>query len=193
MATELQELVDEYIDPDDQLPGELILDEYHPRADEFMVARREIESKIFAFGRQMKPKHRELARLIRAPLELKDVAKKLNKSTQTIRSWCKRDDIIRMVSLLDYQAQQIEGATTEHRKGVLWRIILDNEEKRPNISVQAMQEFNKMSGAYQQEGGNNGNVVNIQINGDLMPRGALDVLPETYETRVLNGPDSTET
>ena len=183
MATELQELVDDYIDPDDQLPSELLLDEYHPRADEYLVARREVEAKVFAFGRQMKPSHRELCRLIRTTMTPKEVAKKLERSTRTIYKWCKRPDVIRMVSLLDYQAQQIDGTTAEHRKAVLHRIMMDNEQPKPNIAIQAIQEINKMSGAYVEQGGNAGNVVNIQINGELLPRGALDVMPETFETR----------
>jgi hypothetical protein len=61
-------------------------------------------------------------------------------------------------------------------------VALDNEEKRPNITVQAIQEMNKMAGVYNQDGGNHNNVVNIQINGELLPKGNLDRLPETFES-----------
>lgn len=90
-----------------------------------------------------------------------------------------------MVVLLNHLQQQLDGPDKDHRKGVLWRIALENEEKRPNISVQAIQEMNKMTAAYNDGNQGNGNVVNIQINGELMPRGNLDTLPDTYENRVL--------
>jgi len=40
-----------------------------------------------------------------------------------------------------------------------------------------------MKGAYQASNplGGNGNVYNIQINGELLPRTGLDTLPVTYE------------
>ena len=188
MPNELQNILDDYLDPDELVPSDLLLNEYHPYADEFQVARREIEQKIFAVSRGMKPQKREVARLIRTDMTPKDIAKKLSRSVQTIYKWAKDPDVVRLATLLDYQAQQLAGPQIEHRKGILWRIILDNEEKRPNVSVQAIQEFNKMDGVYATAGntGNQGNVVNIQINGEILPRGPLDQLPETYETKVIN-------
>jgi hypothetical protein len=191
MANELQDHVDDWIDPNDLLPSELLLNDYHPSADEYQIAQREIQQKIFAFGRQMKPEHRELARLYRTSMKPAEIAKKLDRNIQTVYRWFKRDDVIRMVTLMDYLQQQIDGPNVEHRKAILWRIAVDNEDPKPNIAIQAIQEMNKMSGTYQEGGnGGNGNIVQIQINGDILPRGPLDTLPETYETRQAQAIDA---
>ena len=54
-------------------------------------------------------------------------------------------------------------------------------------AIAAVQEMNKMSGTYQTDSMFSGNqgTINIQINGELLPRGPLDTLPETYESRQL--------
>jgi hypothetical protein len=189
MSNDLQDYMAEWIDPTEHLPAEHLLDDDHPAADDFHQAVTDLERSIFAHGRSMKPKHREFSRMLRTAATGKDIAKKFGKHPQTISNWCKRPDVQRMIALLDRLQQKMDGPTLAHRNGILYRIALDNEEKRPNVSVQAIQEINKVSGSYQQEGnfGNSGNVVQIQINGEILPRGPLDVLPETYETRVAAG------
>lgn len=187
MNQELQDLIPEdWLDPADYVPSELLLDSDHPANDGYAQDLRHIEQKLHAFSRLLKPKKRELARLIRAGLSPKDIARKLNAHVTSIRTWAKDPDVIRLTVLMDYHQHKLDGADLSHRKGVLWRIALDNEEKRPNIAIQAIQEINKVSAAYQSEGntGNQGNVVNISINGDLLPRTGLDVLPDTFESRV---------
>ena len=184
--TTLQDEIDIWIDPEENLPSELMLDEHHPMNDKFQQQIRQVEQKVFGVGRLMKPKHREAARLQRTQMATKDIAKRLNITTTTLCKYFNRPDVIRYSTLLDYLAAAHEGPSTEHRKGVLWRVALDNEEKRPNITVQAIQEMNKMSGTYQQDTHNSHNVVNIQINGELLPRTGLDVLPETFESKQIS-------
>ena len=184
MTETLQELIpDDWIDPAEYVPAELQLDDDHPDRDDFAQALREIDQKIFAFARQMKPKHREFARLVRTGMSPKDLAKKMDVTTKTVYTWAQREDVKRQIILVDYQQRKIDGADINHRKGVLWRIAMDQEETRPNIAIQAIQEINKMSGTYTPEGGNSGNVVNISINGELLPKTGLDTLPDTYEGR----------
>ena len=183
--TQLQELAgDDWLNPDEILPSELMLNDDHPDRDQFSQDCRDVERQIYAFGRMMKPKRRELSRLLRTHMKPPQIAKKLGVSLDSIYRWCKRPDVIRLTTLLDYQQRLVDGATASHRKAVLWRVALDNEQQRPNITIQAVQEINRMSGAYQDAGnGNTNNVVNIQINGELLPRGNLDTLPETFENR----------
>lgn len=189
MSNDLQTYLDEWIDPNEHLPAEHLLDDDHPAADDFHQAVTDLERSIFAHGRSMKHKHREFARMVRTAASTKDISKKFNKTAHTVYTWAKRPDVQRMIALLDRLQHKMDGPTLAHRNGILYRIALDNEEKRPNVSVQALQEINKVSGAYAQEGnfGNSGNVVQIQINGEILPRGALDVMPETYESRVASG------
>jgi len=183
MNKELQNYVDEWISPEDALPSEFLLNEHHPANDQYEVNLRAVQQKIFAFGRLMKPKKLELARLLRLNLSTKAVAKRLNTTPTTIYKWSKEPEVIRMVTLMDHLQHGLDGPNLDHRVGILYRIALDNEEKRPNVSVAALQEINKMKGAYQASNplGGNGNVYNIQINGELLPRTGLDTLPVTYE------------
>ena len=185
MPNTIQDLIpSDWVDPAEYIPPELQLDDDHPDQDEYSQALREIDQKIFAVGKMLKPKRRELVRLARAGMSAKDIAKKLDVSVKSVYTWAKRPDVIRYGTLLDYHTRKIDGANESHRKGVLWRIAMDNELTRPNISVQCIQEINKMSGVYNTDNvGNQGNVVNISINGELLPRGSLDVMPETFETR----------
>ena len=74
--------------------------------------------------------------------------------------------------------QKLDGPTQDHRKGLLFRIALDNEKEKPSVAITAITEINKMSGSYEQQGG--GIVNNITINGELLPRGALDELPPVH-------------
>jgi len=184
MDKELQEIADEWGDPQEYLPEELRLNDDHPSADDYSIDKREIEMKIMAFGRAMKPQKRELARLLRTDMKVAQIAKKLGRSTGYVYKHAKNPEVIRLTVLMDHLQQLIDGASADHRKAVLWRIMRDNESKRPNISVQCIQEMNKMSGTYADPGNQgNGNVYNIQINGETMPRGPLDVMPDTFETR----------
>jgi len=185
MDQELEPLIAEYNDIDEYIPAEILLDDDHPAADKFTQDVREIQQKIFAFGRAMKPPQRELARLMRTEMKPPQIAKKVGKSLGWVYKHAKNREVIRLTVLMDHLQHKIDGPELDHRRGVLWRIVLDNEEKRPNISVQAMQEINKMNGTYAEAGntGGMGNVVNIQINGETLPRGALDVRPDPYETR----------
>ena len=187
MDNELQELIgDQFLEPDEYIPAELLLNDNHPDADQYAEDRRDVERKVFAFGKQLKPKHREFVRYFRSGMPVKDIAKKLACSKAAIYRYASRPDVQRYIALLDYQQRLIDGADLAHRKGVLWRVALDNEEKRPNITIQALQEINKMSGTYVDAGNKgNGNVVNSQINGEMLPRGPLDTMPETFETQQL--------
>ena len=65
MHTDLQNEIDIWIDPDEQLPGELLLNSDHPHADRYHKSIQEIQQKVHAFNRMMKPKHKEFARLVR--------------------------------------------------------------------------------------------------------------------------------
>ncbi len=188
MPNELQELIDEHLDPEDYLPAELLLNDDHPDADKYSEARRDIDRKLTAFGRLLKPEKRELARLSRTDMTPKQIAKRLNRSVNTVYKWAKQPDVLRYIALLDHYQRFVDGADTSHRKGILYRIAIANEDKRPNVSIQAIQEINKMSGTYAEHGNAaSGNQINIQINGELLPRGALDQMPETFETKVIEG------
>jgi hypothetical protein len=185
VPTELDTLLDPY-EADEHLPPEMLLDKDHPKNDQYYKSLQKIERSIRVQGNLLNPNQREVARLTRTGIKTRDIAKKLNIAPATVRKYNNNPDVLRLRSLLDHYQHLQDGPNIEHRKAILYRIVLDNEVDKPNIAIQGIQEINKMSGSYEnQQAGNNGNVFNIQINGDLLPRGGLDVLPETYESRKL--------
>ena len=111
----------------------------------------------------------------------KDVGKQLKLTPKTISVYSRDPEVRRLIALLRYKDQLNDGPNHEHRKAVLWRVAKDNEKKRPNTTISAIQEINKMSGTYHDQTTPTG--INIQINNEVLPRTLLDRMPETFETR----------
>lgn len=179
---DLERYADELADDGTRLPPELLLDKYHPSNDEYFkelnMTRRRIASQIAL----MKPKAGHAVALFRSGKNYTEIGEALHIGPATISKYVKSEEGLRLRALLNHQQQQIDGPDADQRKGILYRIVVDNEKPDPPVAIQAIKEINKMSGVYEQ-GQHQGNVVNIQINADLMPKGALDVMPETFESR----------
>ncbi len=189
MSTELTEIFDEYIDGEEHLPPECLLDEYHPANHQFYKDLTQIKRQILATGNTMPTKQREAVMLHRSGMKTKQIAERLALNPATIRKYIKQPESKRLHALLDHLSMQNDGPNVEHRKGILYRITVDNQDKKPRVAIAAIQEINRMSGIYNESSGTLGgsNVVNIQINGELLPRGQLDTMPDTYETRIIEG------
>jgi len=173
----LDEMVEE------KLPPELLLNEHHPRNDEYQTDLVDIKNRITAQVAKMPPRNAQAVRLHTSGTHTRDIAKQLNVDPATIRNYTNSEDGKRLASLIYHLQQAIDGATVDHRKAFLWRIALDNEQNRPNISVTAIDTINKMSGTYQPQDNHTGGI-NITINNELLPQGTLDKLPKTYESRL---------
>lgn len=163
------------------LPPEVLLDKYHPRNDKYFQELNFLRKQLQSHKTLMKPKAAMAVALFRNGKNFREIGDNLMIGPNTISKYVQSPDGIRLRQLLDHQQQLIDGPNVEHRKGILYRIVVDNEKPDPAVAIQALKEINKMSGVYENTA--TGNVVNIQINADLLPRGALDVLPETFETR----------
>ena len=172
----LDEMVEE------NLPPELLLDPHHPRNDAYFQNLTDIKNRITAQAAKMRPVQVRVIKLSVTGTHTRDIAKQANVSTASVRKYTTSEDGKRLTSLIYHLQQALDGASVEHRKSILWRIALDNELNRPNVSVTAIDMINKMSGTYQPQEVSGG--VNITINNTLLPQGKLDQLPQTYESRL---------
>jgi len=166
----------EPIDPD------FLLDPYLPVNDRFYQTQQDIQRKINHARAQLKARQRQIIDLTLAGKQPKYIAKHLQITPQTVYKTLKRPEAVRLASLMNLLAQHNSGPTTEHKQHLLWRIALDNEEKRPATTIAAIQEMNKMGRVYEQ-GTTDGNHINITINNEALPKGELDRMPQTYESR----------
>jgi hypothetical protein len=181
---DLERYADELEDDGQYLPPECLIDKYHPRNDVYFSELNITKKRLASQKALMKPKAAAAVYLYISGKNNREIGEALNLGPKTIGNYIKSPDGLRLRSLIDHHQQQIDGPNADHRKGILYRITIDNEKKDPNTAIAAVKEINKMSGSYEQGGsGSHGNVFNIQINNDLMPKGALDVMPETFETR----------
>lgn len=163
---------------EDDLPKELMVDPTHPSNDAFYESQRQITAAISLQTARLRPIEVQATKLHFTGLPQTKIAERLDVGAMSVGKYLKKPDARRLLALLSHLQQLNDGATLAHRKHILYRIAIDNEGHRPNVSVQAIQEINKISGAY--EPAQASNVFNIQINSELLPRGQLDTLPKPH-------------
>lgn len=188
MDQHLTNLFHDFADPNDDLPPELLLDPEHPDNDRYFDALAHIKRAVMDAQQRLRPLQRHAVMLHRQGLKNTEIAKKLDLNDNTIGKYINSPEAQRLMRVMDHHQHQLDGPNFEHRKAILYRIALEQEKKQPKTTITAIQEINKMSGVYQDGPGSGGvhNEINIQINGELLPRGPLDQMPETYETRLAN-------
>ena len=161
---------------EDNLPIELLNDPAHPANDKFYETLNQLKAAINLQMVLCRPIEVEAAKLDLQGLTHVKVAHKLDVAAQSIGKYLKKKEVRRLQSLIRHLQHLLDGPNLDHRKNILYRIAIDNEGQRPSVSIQAIQEINKMSGAYEEKS-THGNTVNITINNELLPKGKLDELP----------------
>jgi len=163
-----------------ELEPEMLLDPYNPKNDRYYQGLDDVRRRIAHQKSQMKPKQVTAVKLALSGLSGVRIAEKIKVSSNTVSKWLNSPAAIRLGTLLDTLNAYLDGPNKEHRKHMLWRIAVDNEELRPSTTISAVQEINKMSGSY--EPSSSGSQINITINSELLPHGELDKLPKTYDS-----------
>lgn len=157
---------------EDEYAPEFALDPNDPQNDDYFRSKKSLEQALHA--QTVKIGHRKVqaARLLVEGATRADIARQIGRTAQTVSKWSNDPEVRRYVALLTRYRNLIDGPNEELRKNVLWRITAACERERPNISIAAIQELNKMSGAYAQQNANG--PVTVVINQSLLPRGELD-------------------
>lgn len=170
----MQELIPydpELIDP------EFLLDDYHPANDRFLLQQELIQKKIMAQSACMSPQHVQAVKYHVTGMSNTDIAEKLNLHPSTISQAIKGEKGKRLAALLHFYQAGIEGPNKAQRKNLLWRMAVKNEDERPTVAKECVAELNKMDKLehdieFGKQGNNN--QVNIFINQEQLPKGALD-------------------
>jgi hypothetical protein len=159
----------EHEDPQD------FLDRAHPENDQYMKGVEHIQRQMMATSNLLRPKQVNILKTLFTGENYTETAKRHHTTGQTVSRLAKSPNGSRLLSLLSYHLKMIEGPNEAQRRGLLWRIAIDNEKQRPNTSIAAVESINKMQFQEKQiESGTTGNVVQIIINPEHFPRGALD-------------------
>lgn len=158
------------------LPPELLLDETHPANDRYLQSIEIIKRHIVSHCAAMRYTHVQICKSRHVGQSTEQIAEQTELTPFTVRRALKSGQGQKLLALLQHLSLLMEGPRLAHRNQMLWRIAISNEKKMPRVAIAALSEMNKSN--HQQEALNaghlSGNVVQIVINNDMFPRGALD-------------------
>jgi hypothetical protein len=174
-------LIEHDDDDDDELalqdPDEF-LDRYHPENDSYMQAVGHIQRQIMHQTTLLRTKQVNILKTVFTGANYTETAKKHGTTSATVSRLVKSPDGQRLLNLLQYHLHAIEGPNESQRRNILWRIAQDNELRNPATAIKAVSELNKMHfqqyTVKQNENALSKPQVVININQDLLPKGALD-------------------
>lgn len=157
--------------PNQYLPPEILLDRYHPSNERFFKDTKALERALVAASQKAGVRNTQIAKMAHRGVRTKDIAKELGFAPATVSAVKRTPAYLSIVSLMEYLSQLREGPNIDHRKRTLWEIVVDNKNVDPKTAIAAMQEMNRMDGVGKQI---QDTKIEVTINADLMPRGALD-------------------
>ena len=175
MPDNLMALDDFELMTEDELPIEQHKDPNHPENADFYTSLTVIKRAIEAHMVGMRSIEVAAVKMeIRGKSHTK-IAEALDVGGASVGRYVSSDSARRLKQLIRHLQQMLDGPQDEHRKNILYRIAIDNEKKRPTVTIQALDLINKMAGSYEPKESQRD--INITINNELLPRGKLDELP----------------
>ena len=166
-----QQTITDYLADHDSEHPETALDPYHPNNTTFYQQQNTFKRLIVAQSTKMQANHVKVAKGVMRAVKNKDLALELKLAEGTVSSIKNRDDVKELINLLYHLQALHEGPSIESRKRLLFEITIDNKESEPKTSIAAIQEMNRMDGVGREK---LDTAINITINNDTLPRGALD-------------------
>lgn len=167
----VQQTITDYLADHDSEHPETTLDPYHPNNTSYYQQHNMLKRLIVAQSSKMKALYVKVAKGVMKAIKNKDIALELNLEPTTISNIKHRDDVKELINLLYHLQALHEGPSIESRKRLLFEITIDNKEAEPKTSIAAIQEMNRMDGVGREK---LDTAINITINNDTLPRGALD-------------------
>lgn len=183
MRTNPRQQIIEHEDPEDsglQDPDDF-LDRSHPANDDYMKAVEHVQRGIMHANSQLRTKQVKILKSIFAGNNYTQTAKMHQTTAVTVSRLVSSPTGQRLLNLLQYHLQLIEGPNEAQRRSMLWRIALKEEAIDPKTSIKALGELNKMhyqskqlTAALNQDNPQQAPQVVININQTTMPKGKLD-------------------
>lgn len=160
---------------------EEFLDAVHPENDAYMQAIEHIQRKIMHASTRLRTKQVNIIKSVFSGMTFTQAAEHNKCHPATVSKLVRTSDGQRLLSLLQYHLKLLEGPNEALRRNMLWRIAVASEQQDPKTAIKALEALNKMHFQTQQlkqpqltHGQSATQVVNININQAVLPRGVLD-------------------
>lgn len=137
--------------PTEYIPPELALDEYNPENQDFHQKTRRFKQLMVMQQAKCRPHHVQVAKQHHLGKRNSEIAHDLSLHPATVASILKRKEVIHLIDLLRLYGGHMSGPTMDHKRHILWRIAVDNEQADPKTTMQAIDQMNKMDGVYTQK------------------------------------------
>lgn len=159
-------------------PVENFLDAHHPANDTYIKAVEHVERQLVHASSLLRPKQVRMMKSVFTGMNYTETARFHGASAQHVSQTARSPYGARLLKLLQYHLQLLEGANLGQRRSMLWRIAQDNELLQPKTSIAAVESLNKMTfKEWEQknpQNNNNNQGSTTIIIGDSMPRTVLD-------------------
>ena len=167
----------DFATPDlDLLPPESLLAPNSAVNDQYLRDIAALKRLIVTQTLAMPPAHVEICKLRHVGKKTAYIAETVDLTAITVNRTLRSEKGQRLLALMAHLTLLNDGPREGQRRAMLWRIAQKNEDPDPRTAISAISELNRMH--FQAEtinqGGITGNVVQIVINNDNFPRGALD-------------------
>lgn len=155
---------------------ESILTKDNPMRDPLLRDIQHIKRAIVARSQSMKREHVEIIKRTHAGEKTRAVSEAVGLTPATVNKVRKSKDGQELMVLLMQLTLLMDGPLEMQRRHMLWRIACENEIENPKVAIAAIAEMNKVD--YQkaclEKGMTGAGTVEIVINANQLPRGALD-------------------
>jgi len=174
-----QSLEHDIVNEDFQDPSDF-LDRHHPENDQYMKGIEHVQGKIMFLTTMLRQKQVNILKSVFAGENYTQAGLRHGSVPATVSKLAKSHYGQQLLNMLQYHRQLVEGPNEALRRNMLFRIAQRAEEVDPRTTIKAIEELNKMHHQTQLSKNPNAGgqvpqqVINININQELMPKGALD-------------------
>lgn len=158
------------------LPPEALLAPNNPANDAYLRDIEALKRMIVSQTKCLQPTHVEIVKKYHLGKRKGVIAEEVGLTPSTVGRAIKAPAAQKLLGLLHHYALMMDGPRDAQRRNFLWRIAVKNEHTDARVAISAIAEINKMTHQDKQldAGQLGGNVVQIVINNEQFPRGALD-------------------
>tara|TARA_R110000796_G_scaffold52744_1_gene124199 strand:- start:13073 stop:13642 length:570 start_codon:yes stop_codon:yes gene_type:complete len=174
-----QSIEHDIVDDNFQDPADF-LDRHHPENDQYMKSIEHVQSKIMFLTTMLREKQINILKSVFSGENYTQAGKRHGSVAATVSKLVKSHYGQQLLNMLQYHRQLVEGPNEALRRNMLFRIAQNAEEYDPRTSIKAIGELNKMHHQSQLLANPNAGgqqtipAITININQELMPKGALD-------------------
>jgi hypothetical protein len=116
----------------------------HPSSDKYVEGLRDIQRAIVAQSQKMRRPSVLAIKQHHKGVKTSDISAELGMSAALVNKTINSDDGQRLIALLAYYQEAIDGPNEAQRRNMLWRVAGNNEETAPKVTISAVAELNKM-------------------------------------------------